>query len=70
MWLESATISADDFPLYLISVAREPIVAGAPAAPEAYVWACLYVLAAWVLAALIAIRSTHGSWFCYETDFP
>jgi ABC-type polysaccharide/polyol phosphate export permease len=39
---------------YLITVAREPIIHGVPAAPEAYLWACLYVLAAWILAALIA----------------
>jgi ABC-type polysaccharide/polyol phosphate export permease len=39
---------------YLITVAREPILHGVLAAPEAYLWACLYVLAAWVLAALIA----------------
>jgi len=39
---------------YLISIAREPILHGVLAAPEAYLWACLYVLAAWVLAGLIA----------------
>ena len=39
---------------YLITVAREPILKGVPAAPEVYLWACLYVLAAWVLAVLIA----------------
>ncbi|MGO9094518.1 MAG: ABC transporter permease [Bryobacteraceae bacterium] len=39
---------------YLISVARRPIIEGVPAAPETYLWAGVYILAAWTVAALIA----------------
>jgi len=39
---------------YLISVARRPILEGVPAAPETYLWACVYILVAWTVAALAA----------------
>jgi ABC-type polysaccharide/polyol phosphate export permease len=39
---------------YIIEVARHPILQGEWATPETYLFACLYILFVWVIAALVA----------------